>query len=431
MNINFLIIFALFLSPLAKADVKIITSSKAKKAGYETLFQEGSVQVVTDGKSKDLFPLYLVRFPASPEKSFVKFSELGQIVDLLPGQFALMKVAESQVDELAALAHERTGACGSIIKLDGDLMAKEMAADPLPILPIKESPLVKALAQEITKQNIKSTVETLSAIKTRHYATQTGKEVPDLLAKKYLEIAGGRPDIQVFTIDHGANYPQRSIVVRFKGAAHRRPNPPPVTEGEVVVIGSHIDSINISSGSQGPAPGADDNASGTAVNLEAFRILIEKGVKFERTVEIHGYAAEEIGLVGSQQIAKNYKDTGKKVVAMLQNDMNLYVAPGQAPKIHLVKQSTNAALNEQLTKLIDLYAGVPWAMGSLVWGSSDHASWNRQGYPASFPFENPAAYNHKIHTPSDTIETAGNFEQAAAFAKLTLAFVMHFGGGTN
>jgi leucyl aminopeptidase len=71
-----------------------------------------------------------------------------------------------------------------------------------------------------------------------------------------------------------------------------------------------------------PAPGADDDGSGTVTILEAFRVLTEHiretGEVFEQTVEFHWYSAEEGGLLGSQAIFSQYENEGRDVVAMLQ-----------------------------------------------------------------------------------------------------------------
>lgn len=73
-------------------------------------------------------------------------------------------------------------------------------------------------------------------------------------------------------------------------------------EGEVdpertVVLCAHYDSRN--SGDPGAAPGADDNASGTAAVIEAARAL--RGVSLERTVAFALFDGEEIGLLGSRR----------------------------------------------------------------------------------------------------------------------------------
>ena len=64
-----------------------------------------------------------------------------------------------------------------------------------------------------------------------------------------------------------------------------------------ILVGGHYDSI-ASGGLAGiSAPGADDNASGTAAALEIARLLA--GVELDATVEFVLFTAEEIGLLGS------------------------------------------------------------------------------------------------------------------------------------
>jgi len=55
--------------------------------------------------------------------------------------------------------------------------------------------------------------------------------------------------------------------------------------------------------------------------MEAFRVLVSNNFKPNATVEFHLYAGEEMGLLGSQAIAKAYRDQGVKVRGMLQLDM--------------------------------------------------------------------------------------------------------------
>src|SRR5690606_16105710 len=82
---------------------------------------------------------------------------------------------------------------------------------------------------------------------------------------------------------------------------------------EIAVLGAHLDSICSRSGTtngqancdtgvttaQRRAPGADDDASGIAVLTEVLRVVLDNGYRPQRTVKFMGYAAEEVGLVGS------------------------------------------------------------------------------------------------------------------------------------
>ena len=60
-----------------------------------------------------------------------------------------------------------------------------------------------------------------------------------------------------------------------------------------------------------PAPGIDDDGSGVAVLLEILRAAVETGFKPKKNVQFHLYAAEELGLLGSDQIAEDYKSKGR------------------------------------------------------------------------------------------------------------------------
>jgi leucyl aminopeptidase len=262
-------------------------------------------------------------------------------------------------------------------------------------------------------------IQDLSTINTRFHSSTTGQQMPSILKAKYEELARGRDDVTVELFDHGGRTPQDSVVVRILGTS--RPD-------EIVVLGSHIDSVNWSDGSSSRSPGADDNASGTSTNFEIFRVLMESGARPERTIEIHGYAAEEIGLVGSQDMAQKYKAAGKNVVTMVQHDMNLYKAPGAPDKIWFVTNNTMDQFNSALGSLVDQYVGVQWGKKSLSGGDSDHTSWRRQGFATAFPFEDPSGYNRQIHTSRDSLETASAMTQAAAFAKLGLAYLAHYAG---
>lgn len=86
-----------------------------------------------------------------------------------------------------------------------------------------------------------------------------------------------------------------------------------------------------------PAPGADDDCSGTVSILEAFRVLAESGfVPTNGPVEFHWYAAEEGGLLGSQAVARYKKESGAKIGAM----MEFVSIPGSIrPRIRSINSS--------------------------------------------------------------------------------------------
>ncbi|MEG3083445.1 M20/M25/M40 family metallo-hydrolase [Sphingomonas sp. PB2P12] len=88
----------------------------------------------------------------------------------------------------------------------------------------------------------------------------------------------------------------------------------------VVIVGAHIDSrvtdvMNVTS----DAPGANDNASGVALVLEAARLLSQH--KFDATIVYAVFSGEEQGLWGAELLADTAKARGWNVSAMLNNDI--------------------------------------------------------------------------------------------------------------
>ncbi len=406
----------------AGSPVEVVTgvSALAPINAERVLYRDGDVTVLraAGATAEDFREIYVLNMSLET-KVPAKVAALGDVLAFEPHRLAIMRVKADRIDEVAGRLHTSGLACGVLIKLSREPLA-ETAATPTPIIPLAQRDArVTRVTEQVLAQNIARTIDDLSAINTRYHNSTTGIGVGEVLAQKYDALKGERTDVTVSTYDHGSATPQRSLVVKIQGTTRA---------SEVIVLGSHLDSVNWQNGTSARAPGSDDNASGTATNLEIFRLLMVNGIHLDRSLEIHAYAAEEIGLVGSQDIANDYKAAGVNVVAMVQHDMNLWKAAGTADMIWFVNNNTDSAFNDMLGQLVDGYAGMPWAKANLSGGSSDHASWRRAGYATSFPFENPTSYNRKIHSVDDNVANANAFTQAAGFAKLGLAYIMHFGG---
>ena len=65
------------------------------------------------------------------------------------------------------------------------------------------------------------------------------------------------------------------------------------------------------------APGADDNGSGSTAVMLAFEAILMSGFVPARTLEVHFYAGEERGLLGSRYMADKYQLLDKLPFAML------------------------------------------------------------------------------------------------------------------
>lgn len=338
-----------------------------------------------------------------------------RLVEYAPGQ--IKWATEQELQQMSDHAHHE-GRCGGYIDftdaglpkysfdfvslIDFTKLQPSQSTTVLPYLDLVDS---TALFARVIK---------LSAYQNRYYESDTGVESANWIAEEYKRIAQGRSDISVRLETH--RFKQPSVVVTMQGSGPDK--------DEIVVLGGHIDSIKQMSLSpkSAKAPGADDNASGTATVMETFRILVEQGFKPNRTIEFMGYAGEEKGLLGSIDIAKRYRDKSKKVVGVMQLDMTMY--PGPKTTINLIDDYTDKGLNHFMGKLIDTYIKTPYTFSSCGYACSDHASWNRSGYASTFPTEaSLKESNPNIHTPNDTTEGLDP-KYGSEFVKLALSFTV-------
>jgi len=153
--------------------------------------------------------------------------------------------------------------------------------------------------------------------------------------------------------------------------------------------------------------------------------LVEGGFSPDRTLEFHTYAAEEVGLRGSQDIAASYQKANKQVYAQMQMDMTMYAGtPGQ---IAVITDFTDPQLTSFVRVLISTYTSLQWADSKCGYACSDHASWNKAGYRASFPFEAPMSKdNPNIHTKNDVFAVL-NVNQGAEFVRTAVGFAVELG----
>jgi len=348
------------------------------------------------------------------------------------GGVAALRVRESQLEKLAEAMHDKLNRCAGFISHDTEAEARaavEGASAPQPLASLvsytlNNAPSVNAMLSGVQELNIRNTINSLSTNwTTRRYNLQSGIDAANWLKTQWTTIANGRADVSVALFTHPSTLsPQPSVIATITGTTH---------PSEVVVIGGHLDSIN-GSGSSYAAPGADDDASGVASLTEAFRVAMANGYRPARTVKFMAYAAEEIGLKGSADIAAWHVNNAVNVVGVLQLDMTNY--KGSSYDFGMVTDNTNAAQNSFTTSLISTYQpGLTWTNISCGYACSDHASWNSRGFPASMPFEaTMTTDNPNIHTTGDTLTfMGGTANNSVKFAKLAVSFMGELAKGAT
>jgi len=358
-----------------------------------------------------------------------KLSSAYGVLAESPG-FKIIEVPVGEISKISRLADQLR--CGRFVNISQQLMNPSMtlrrqaairllqqsSAQPVCIstghYTIKHSKQVRAALRAIDADNIWLTVSSMATFTNRAAQLKSGvstaiwlKEIFEHLAQVY-----GRDDTDTFYVKTGRPYIQNSVVTVI---GKNIPAP-------AIVIGAHMDTLG--DDDRDRMPGADDDASGSATAMEVARVLLASKTQLKRPVYIIWYAAEEQGLVGSQQVVRYFLQQKIPVYAVLQLDMTGFRNNEFDKTIWIFRDYTDKPLSDFMVKLIRIYIKVPVANTQCNYGCSDHASWNKAKIPVAFPGETSfEQHNADIHTSLDTVNSL-SLEHMTNFTKLALAFVI-------
>ena len=190
----------------------------------------------------------------------------------------------------------------------------------------KPDPEVSKMIKEVSAKNIEATIRKLVSFGTRNTLSEQDNPTRgigaarDWLYSEYQRISndcGGCLDVQ------------KQAFVQPK--ANRIPDPVTLTNvfavlkgttdpDRVYVISGHYDSMCTSpTDAKCDAPGANDDASGTAVSLELARVMSKR--KFDATIVFMTVPGEEQGLLGATYYANEAKKAQMNIEAMFTNDI--------------------------------------------------------------------------------------------------------------
>ncbi len=174
-----------------------------------------------------------------------------------------------------------------------------------------------------------------------------------------------------------------------------------VNPEQVVIISGHYDSIS-QSDPNNRAPGADDNASGTAAALEIARAMKAVDFQPETTVRFITYAAEEVGLHGSRFYAENAREQDMNIKLMINNDMIAHNLrnPGEW-EVRLFGYTGAENFAHFSGQIFDEYTSIEPQISINNSSNSDSYSFFRQGYPAVFFMERD--FNPYYHSVNDLL----------------------------
>lgn len=187
---------------------------------------------------------------------------------------------------------------------------------------------IARIVQEIDARNIERMIRKLVSFGTRN--TLSTQDDPnrgigaarDWLYSEFLKAAensGGRMTVekQAYEQQKTARIPTPTVITNVVATLR---GTQPESENRIYVVSGHYDSM-CGSPTDGKcdAPGANDDASGTAAVLEMARVMAK--YKFDATIVFMAVAGEEQGLLGSTYFAEQAKQKGASVEAMFTNDI--------------------------------------------------------------------------------------------------------------
>ncbi len=192
---------------------------------------------------------------------------------------------------------------------------------------IKQDAPIKQMVDEVSAKNIQAIIRKLVSFKTRHTLSDTTSNTTGSGAarnwikaelEKYAEASGGRMTVKfdTFVQPKGARIDKpvhlKNILATLKGTD--------TSDTRVYIVSGHYDSrVNDVMDPNSVEPGANDDASGTAVSMELARVMSKRS--FPATIIFMSVVGEEQGLYGSTNVAKRAKAEKWNIDAMLNNDI--------------------------------------------------------------------------------------------------------------
>lgn len=189
---------------------------------------------------------------------------------------------------------------------------------------------------------------------------------------------------------------------------------------EVVMLGGHLDSWHA-------ATGATDNAAGSAVMIEAVRILKSLNLTPRKTIRIALWSGEEQGVLGSQEyVARHFgtHENPRDQYWKFGGYVNVDTGTGRLRGATVFGPEEAArVLTAMFEPLHDLGMEKAEATDSRIIGGSDHTSFNHAGLPGISMTQDPVRYRtHTWHTNLDTYEQLlpEDLKQAAVVVASTI-----------
>lgn len=265
------------------------------------------------------------------------------------------------------------------------------AAPATPRKALVADPSIQAMVDAVSITNYNSYVQRLQDFVTRQANTDSCQAAANWIKATYESFGIDSVEFHNYSATYKDN-----VVATIPGVGD---------PSKIILIGGHYDSYT---GTTNNAPGADDDATGTACALECARILGQYDWNY--TLVFMAFGGEEYGLYGSEGYASDAAARGDDIVAAIAVDMIGYVAGGDAIDLDIISNTGSQWIRDAVdVAAADYVPSLSVVTGALPGGaSSDHASFWANGYDAILFFEDTGNYSPYIHTTSDVVGVSYN-----------------------
>lgn len=267
---------------------------------------------------------------------------------------------------------------------------------------------IEALVDRVSRATLQADLTEFVALPTRLSTSNHYKTACDIAEQK---LASFGLAVSRQTINVGGS-PSANVVARRDGTG-------PSPRG-TILVSAHLDSVNHEGDAASNAPGADDDASGSAGVIQIARALKDKTGIHDMVFALFG--GEEQGLFGSKHFVRSLTPAQRgRVRAVVNMDMigRLNIA---TPTVLLEGRALSRAMIDALSAAASTYTTLAIET-SLNAANSDHVSFLDKNIPAVLTIEGADSTNEDIHSPRDTLDHI-NFDLAVQILRMNTAFVV-------